>query len=308
MKSRIFILLIVVFFISTEKSFAQSGISPDGLEKLSAVEDSLGLLAYAIINDSLEENRFGAVRAFIPMLVNALKTPNSFHYPFEQIKSVSIQYAADSTFRVFTWQLYVDKNTYRYYGAIQMNQTDLKLFPLIDRYEGMKDELEQASLKHDEWYGAVYYNIKSVTVNNQNYHLLFGFDGHSFFKKRKIVDVLSFKNDEPLFGQAVFITADTNDVVLSTKNRLLFEYSAAASVSCNYDEALELLIFDHLREIDGEYGEGKVNIPDGTYEAYELKKDLWYYKEKVFHQVLDEAPRPEPILEGRKRNILGEGN
>lgn len=308
MKFRIFILLIVVFFISTEKSFAQSGISPDGLEKLSAVEDSLGLLAYAIINDSLEENRFGAVRAFIPMLVNALKTPNSFHYPFEQIKSVSIQYAADSTFRVFTWQLYVDKNTYRYYGAIQMNQTGLKLFPLIDRYEGMKDELEQASLKYDEWYGAVYYNIKSVIVNNQNYHLLFGFDGHSFFKKRKIVDVLSFKNNEPLFGQAVFITADTNDVVLSTKNRLLFEYSAAASVSCNYDEALELLIFDHLREIDGEYGEGKVNIPDGTYEAYELKNGLWYYKEKVFHQVLDEAPRPQPILEGRKRNILGEGN
>ena len=26
---------------------------------------------------------------------------------------------------------------------------------------------------------------------------------------------------------------------------------------------------------------------------------------KVFNQVLDEAPRPEPVLEGRKKDILG---
>ena len=307
MKFRILILTLVVFSITTKNSFAQSGISPEGLEKLTVVEDSLGLLAYAIINDSLEENRFGAVRAFIPMLVTALKTPNSFHYPFEQIKSVSIQYAADSTFRVFTWQLYVDKDTYRYYGAIQMNQKDLKLFPLIDRYEGMKNELEHVNLKHDEWYGAVYYNIKSVIVDDQNYHLLFGFDAHTFFKKRKVVDVLSFNDGQPQFGKAIFIKADTNNIVLSTKNRLLFEYTAATSISCNFDETLDLLIFDHLREIDNEFDEGKVNIPDGTYEAYELKNGKWYYMEKVFHQVLDEAPRPKPILEGRKKNILGEG-
>ncbi len=308
MKRILIIIVLVVFSITTKTVFAQSGITSEGLEKLKAAEDSLGLLAYAIINDSLEENRFGSVRAFIPMLVSALKTPNSFHYPFEQIKSVSIQYAADSTFRVFTWQLYVDKDTYRYYGAIQMNQRALKLFPLIDRYDGMKNELEQATLKHDEWYGSVYYNIKSVQLGNQNYHLLFGFDGYSFFKKRKVVDVLSFEDGQPLFGKAVFINTDSNGVVLSTKSRLLFEYTAATSISCNYDETLELLIFDHLREIDNEFGKGKVNIPDGTYEGYELKDGKWYYKEKIFHQVLDEAPRPEPVLEGRKKTIFGDGN
>ncbi|MEY3369157.1 MAG: hypothetical protein RI973_2312, partial [Bacteroidota bacterium] len=88
---------------------------------LEEYEDSLGYFGFLVINDSASENRFASCKLLIKTLVKALQVENSFHYPFEQLQTVSILYPPDSTFRIFTWQLYVDENDYRYYGAIQMN-------------------------------------------------------------------------------------------------------------------------------------------------------------------------------------------
>jgi hypothetical protein len=46
---------------------------------------------------------------------------------------MSILSPPDSSFRIFTWQLFVNDSTYRHYGAIQMNQKELKLFALRDK-------------------------------------------------------------------------------------------------------------------------------------------------------------------------------
>jgi hypothetical protein len=300
----IFFLSLILSLAWMQPARAQRGIAPDDLATIQAVEDTLGLLAYAFVNDSLEENRFLAVRAFIPTLVKALKHPNSFEYPFTQLHTVSVQYPADSTFRIFTWQLYVDENTYRYYGAIQMNTPELQLFPLVDRSFEFDGDLEQATLAADNWYGALYYNIYPVVQGDQTYYLLFGFDAFSFFRKRKLVDVLTFRDGKPQFGLPVF-RATAADGTTSTQNRLYLEYSAAASVHCNYDPAFGMILYDHLETVAGQHGEGPVNIPDGTYEGYQLQNGIWEYNEKVFHEMLDEAPRPAPVLQGRKVDMMG---
>lgn len=285
---------------------AQTRLSAADYAAIDAVEDTLGLLAYAFVNDSLPENRFVAVQAFIPKLVQALKHQGSFSYPFEQLHAVSIQYPPDSTFRIFTWQLYVDKDTYRYYGAIQMNTPELQLFPLVDRsFEIVKDP-EYIQLEPKDWYGSVYYNLYPVQTAEQTHYLLFGFDGYEFFRKRKVVDVLTFVDGKPSFGAPVFIHANADGTTF-TKNRLLLEYSAAASVRCNFDPVHEIILFDHLIAMDGEHREGEVHIPDGTYSGYQLENGKWQYIEKVFHEVLDEAPRPSPVLGSKAKDIFGRG-
>lgn len=266
---------------------------------LKEMEDTLALLAYAVINDSLPEHRFGACREMIPKLVKALKVENSFRYPFERLKSISIQYPQDSSFRIFTWQLYVDKDDYRYYGAIQMNTPELQLSPLIDRSFKIEDA-EHAVLSPEEWYGSVYYNLLGVDGPEGPYYLLFGFDGHSFFRKRKLIDVLRFEEGRPVFGAPVFVHEGG-----LRKHRVVREYSAEVSTRCNYDGLLELIIFDHLIELSGPYGEGPVNYPDGSYEAYRLEGGLWQHVDKVFDQVSDEAPRPAPILDHRTKDLFG---
>lgn len=298
----------VLFSILTIDATAQTEIgmiSPPAIDSLEKYEDTLAFLAFLIVNDSLEENRFGAVKKFIPTLVQALKLENSFHYPFERLRSISIQYPADSTFRVFTWQLYVDENDYRYYGAIQMNTPDLKLFPLRDRSHEIED-IHNEIYTPDKWYGAVYYNLKGFDTAEGKKYLLFGYDGYSFHTKRKLVDVLSFQNGEPVFGAPVFVSVD-KDHPHQPKNRIVLTYSAAASIKLNYDPHLEIIIFDHLITGMSEVpGQGPTNLPDGSYEGYRLNNGQWEYVSKVFHHVYDTAPREEPVFDDRvKKDIFG---
>ena len=192
--------IIVLFFLAC--SFSMMGqkagvLNEAGYEKIHAYEDTIALMGYAIVNDSLQANRYAACKKLILSLKEALKTENSFNYPFDRVKTVSIQYPQDSSFRVFTWQLYADKDNYRYYGAIQMNTAELQLFPLIDRSGEIENSnVEQFELTPDKWYGALYYRILESESPEGKHYLLFGFDGYRFFHKRKLIDVLTFRGRE----------------------------------------------------------------------------------------------------------------
>ncbi|MCB0706589.1 MAG: hypothetical protein KDC34_14845 [Saprospiraceae bacterium] len=276
-------------------------ITPENLEILGEYEDTIALLSFAIINDSFPENRFGATQKLIPTLVAALKTPNSFNYDFGRTQSISIQYPQDSTFRVFSWQLYVDVDDYRYYGAIQMNTGQLKLFPLIDRSFELL-EPEQQVLGPDQWYGALYYNLKEFKTQEGPMYLLFGYDGLSFFNRRKIVDVLSFVDGKPQFGSPVFLEF-TSEGGMKLRNRLVLEYSAEASIKLNYDELLGGIVFDHLIAYGGGVpGTAPQYLPDGSYEGYKLDNGIWMHVPKIFDQISEEAPRPEPIFDDKGRD------
>ncbi len=284
--------------------FLGAQFSQEQLDWFTAKEDTLAVLAFGVVNDSIAERRFGACQSLIKKLVTSLKEENSFQYPFKRLKTVSIQYPPDSSFRVFSWQLYVDENEYRYYGAIQMNTPELTLFPLIDRSFKVENP-EQDILTNEDWYGSVYYNLKSFEYQGTSYHLLFGFDGFEFFRKRKLVDILWFQDGKPMFGAPLFIN-ETDPNQSRDRKRIVLEYSAEASIRLNFDPGLDLLIFDHLAILEGRHGEGPVGVPDGTYEGYRLSKEgFWEYVPKVFDQVQDEPPVPYPVLEGDDKDLFG---
>ena len=303
-------LFLLVFSGNAQTEKANNLLSQQSIDTIKTYEDTLSLLSFLIVNDSIEENRLLAVKKFIPTLVKALKEENSFHYPFEKLKSISIQYPADSTFRIFTWQLYVDENDYRYFGAIQMNSSELKLFPLRDRSHEVKD-IKNDILSPDQWYGSVYYNLIDFDSNDGKKYLLFGYDGFSFHTKRKLIDVLSFKDNKPVFGAPVFVSVDPQ-FPHEPKNRIVLTFSAAASVKLNYDGHLEMIIFDHLVSASSEVpGQPPSNLPDGSYEGYQLKNGQWEYINKVFTHVYEKAPReePSPFNDGnREKDILGKEN
>jgi hypothetical protein len=303
---RIFLLAILLFTIN-QHSFAQEEIKSADIKILKEFEDTIGLLSFLVINDSIDEHRFAACKKLIPTLVKALKVENSFQYAFSEVKSISIQYPQDSSFRVFTWQLYVDVDEYRYYGAIQMNEPQLKLFPLMDRsYEIQEEEYEIVSNKN--WYGALYYNIKQFDTPKGRQYLLFGFDGFSFFEKRKIIDVLTIKEDEVTFGAPVFITYDLKTGQEYVKNRIVKTYSAESAFKLNYDLVYEVILFDHLIMTGGMANQGPSWVPDGSYEGYRLDKGYWYHIPKMFNEVSEEAPRDFPVLDSRKGiGIMGKG-
>lgn len=269
---------------------------------LEGIEDTLGVLGYAIVNDSVEAERFAACRVFITTLVRALKIENSFKYPFERLKSVSILTPPDSSFRIFTWQLFVNDSTYRYYGSIQMNERKLKLHPLIDRSFEMTALPTNKQLPADHWYGALYFNLRQFDSPQGRKYLLFGYDAFEFFEKRKLLDVLSFdRTGKPSFGAAVFRKKNA-----PPQQRVFVQYSADAKVKMNWDEQYQMILFDHLIPFPSPYGREMTQVPDGSYDGYKFEKGYWQYVDKVFDDKQKDVPFPDPILEDRKgKDILG---
>jgi len=288
-------LLFLTLFCCSLSAFAQEE-KPVLKSDIQILEDTLNVLSYAMVNDSTPVKRYASCQKFIKILVQALKHENSFDFPFERVRSVSIQYAPDSTFRIFSWQLYVDINEYHYYGTIQMNQPKLKLYPLVDRSEEVEDPYMDI-LEPKNWYGSLIYNIKSFDTEEGKKYLLFGFDGYRFFTKRKIIDVLAFEDDKAILGAPVFEAEDSTIV-----NRFILEYSADARVKMNWNDDLNMVAFDHLVEMASPYkGQGNMYIPDGDMDGLNFENGIWRYKTRLFNEILDEAPRPEPVFNSKGR-------
>lgn len=301
------LLCIVIFSLQAR---AQTGpkpagkLSQEGREMIRLGEDTLAVLAYAVVNDSVEQERFAACRALITSLVRTLKVENSFKYQFERLRSISILAPPDSSFRIFTWQLFVNDSTYRYFGAIQLNNKELKLFPLIDRSDEMETFPAREQLTPERWYGVIYYNLRQFDTKQGRKYLLLGYDAFDFYTRRKVVEVLGFDaSGKPSFGAPVF---DREGQVGPPPQRIFTEYAAEASFRMNWDEQYQMILIDHAVPMPSPYGSGVVQVPDGSYDALKLEKGRWKYVSKVFNDVMDEAPRPEPVLDDRKsKDIMG---
>lgn len=100
-----FLLLCCTFLSYTGLQAQKVRISPANEEVLRKQQDSLQVLSDLILRGRDEAIRQNANDRFIPKLVQALKTPYSFYFRFDSLTTISIQYPADSAFRIFTWGL-----------------------------------------------------------------------------------------------------------------------------------------------------------------------------------------------------------
>ncbi len=144
---------------------------------------------------------------FIKTLVKALKVPHSFNFPFDSVKSVTILNSPDNRFRFITWHLQFDDGSYRYFGTVQMNTGDrLLMYPLSD-YSPFIKKPEDTVTDNMKWYGAQYYKIIPVYTEQNPYYVLLGWKGYTVKSNKKVIEVLSFKNDRPVFGHSPFLMA-----------------------------------------------------------------------------------------------------
>src|ERR1700749_4545697 len=169
------LLLLILFSGACSMGFTQT-ISKADLHLLQKKEDSLQIYSVKLLQGINDIDRFKADSIFTRVLVRALKTTNSFYYPFDSVESVSKLYAPDSSFRIYTWQMVVNDNMVRQHGAIQMKTADgsLKLFPLIDKSDIMQNESDSIG-DNRGWVGAVYYKIVEKEKDGQNIYTLLGY-------------------------------------------------------------------------------------------------------------------------------------
>jgi len=268
-------------------------------------ETAMRILIQEVRTNKLSKIRIESSLQLEELMEKTLKAEGAFAYPFDNIQGVSIQQPADNAFRIFTWQVYVDEGDYQYRGFIQTK--DGKVIKLEDQSDDMFSKVEFSTLKPSNWYGALYYNIKPFKQDGQTCYLLFGFDAFSFFNRRKVLDVLYFDDKgRARFGKNVIEMKDYKGRLRQVK-RMLLEYSATVSVTLNYKESEDLVIYDHLIYGTPFKDQRPTNLPDGSYCGlkYNASTGMWKYVDKVYKDdpanVLINATSYEEMMDEDKK-------
>ena len=189
----------------------------------------------------------------------------------------------------------------RQHGAIQMKTPDgsLKLIPLIDKSD-ITQNMRDTVGNNFGWMGAVYYRIIEKQAAGKNYYTLIGYDENSLKSNKKIIEVLTFNNGEPVFGGPYFSMPD-NAMSKGFTNRVIMEYKKNASPRLTYDPEQDIIIMEHLIPENGEPQKKYTYVGDGDYEGLKWNNGKWVYIDKVYTQALKngEAPIPDPLRDDK---------
>lgn len=296
MKQALFLFLLVITSLFLR--------AQDNRMQLQQIEDELKPLAYAILNEDQFLDRFKADSAFTRGLVRALRTPHSFRYRFDSLITISQQYAPDSSFRIFTWQIQMeDMNHFRQKGAIQMRTNDgsLKLIPLFDASKFTEAPFDSIRTNQN-WIGAVYYNIIQTTYNNRKYYTLFGYDENDARSSRKWMEVMTFDaNGNPQFGGRYFNYREDDIKPKQPAFRFCLEYKKDANAKLNYDPELNMIVMAHLVSEEGDNKKKHTLVPYGTFEGFKWLGGKWVHQADITEVNPDGRVNPDQT---RKRGNL----
>ena len=299
-------LLIAFTFVAIGAGSTAQAQDKNWTREIRLKEDSLALMARTILEGREAAARFRADSQFTRTLVRALRMPFSIRYPFDSLRNISRLYAPDSSFRIFTWQVARDEQVFRRHGAIQMNTKDgsLKLFPLIDRAQLILDQTDTVT-GNDWWIGSIYYKIIQRTHQGRNYYTLLGYDEHSMRSTRKRIEVLTFDEaGKPRFG-GPFFSFQEDTLKKPVQSRFWIEYKKDGKARIQFDEELDIIIYDHLISETNEPKKKFTYIPDGDYEGFKWKNGKWVHIDKVFDFKLKDGEAP--IITPMTENKLGGG-
>jgi hypothetical protein len=293
---KLFPLYLIFAFISIHSVYAQQ-LQANNLNALALKEDTLKNFGFNIINGEDPVVRLRSDSNFTRTMVRALRIPFSFEYPFDSLITISKLVAPDSSFRIFTWQLMKDESYTRQKGFIQMNTKDgfLKLFPLRDVSEFTEKAIDTIA-NHGGWIGSVYYRIIMKEHDGKKYYTLLGYDENNQKTTRKWIDIISFDdNKEPVFGLNHAFSFAEDSIPQKPQNRFVLEYKKDGRARIQFDEELDMILFDHLISETNEPQKKYTLIPDGDYEGFVWKNGQWVHIDKVFTQKLEDGQAPVPV-------------
>lgn len=266
----------LVFTLHSLSSFAQKGNN----NLFAEYEDTLKVIAHAIMNAETEAEKRLANTAFITNLTEVLKYEKSFKFPFDSLPTIARILSPDNTFRIFNWLLKKDNGAYEYYAIVHYHNIKRKryeIIPLVDNSANIRNA-EQEDLDAKNWYGGIFYQIAYIKKAGRKYYTLLAWDGNDGYSTKKIIDVMYFSGKNKIkFGLPIFKKNKKE-----SQKRVVIEYDAKTSVSVRYQQKEQRIVFNHLvppkKDLEGleEY-----YIPEGTFNSYQYNKGKWLLEEDI---------------------------
>ena len=98
----------------------------------------------------------------------------------------------------------------------------------------------------------------------------------------------------PVFGLPAAFSFAKDSVPKADVNRFLLEYKKDGRARVQYDEEMDMILFDHLISESNEPNKKSTLIPDGDYEGFKWKNGKWIHINKVFNLITPEGKEPVP--------------
>ena len=257
----------------------------------------LSFWADVMINADAPDNRALAADRFAEHFAQSLEDESSFYDSYTELPWISTQYAPDSTFRIFSWQVEKENQTYSYAGILQ--HANGSTVPFRDAEGALPGKND--AVTWENWSGGLIYLI----IPCGDYYTLFTYRQIDQYSKRKTCEALYFEDGSPKLGKAVFQDPEESS---RYEKRLILNYSADAIASLNYLPEMQRITYDNLITVMGRIpGQGPTQVSDGSYRGFEYSDGKWQGIDKLFNQVLSEPPRENAVdkskdLFGRSRS------
>lgn len=269
-------ILILLIFLFPSISFYSQDISES---ELATVEGWLKEKFEELHLSPSDADKENLNQVILDTFESILTNPIAFDYPFDSLRRIGRLYSPDYKIRLITWNIPASDGTHACYGFIQCKEKRKEpclVFLLTDR-SGEINNPETSALDHHQWWGALYYDIILKRSKGSRLYTLVGFNPHDRYSNKKVLDILSFGEDQqPSFGFPVWQTDE------GTRYRMIFEYSPDVVMSLRYEPDHKMIIFDHLSPIEPALeGHYRFYSPDGSYDGFRFRKGIWEYQPDV---------------------------
>ena len=216
-------------------------------------------LRYAM-NDTISE-----------LLIREIRLPESFIRSFRVAKYIGKVTSPDAKICIYSWNILLN-NGFLFNCIVQTSEGEIYKFKQTE-YPYLPDS--RRSIKTNQWYGALYYDIIPYKYDGDIIYLLLGWSRYRNDTQFKVIDVLTLNEHGAELGAPIFY--DKKD----RYHRIILESDRQANISLIYEPNKKRIVFDHLSPMRIE-GNSIVSYgPDMSVDSYVRKRKGWELKEDV---------------------------
>jgi hypothetical protein len=258
--------LCLVLFVLISSDMANGQVSP---KETPQVLEKLFDRLVNIYNDSARISINDSIRMIIGKYA---KSDTVFTSRFTNLRYLGQITSPDSLLKILTWNLVLENEPGRYYCYFIRKEgqgKENKVYSLTTAYKD-KPVMTDTTYTRSDWYGALYYDLKSYVTDNKQCWIMLGLDYGNPEISKKIIEVLSFTpNDSIVFGRKWFSPGE------GVKYRAIFEYASNAAMSLKF-KSDSSIVFDHLVPFSpSKKDDRQFYGPDYSIDAYNLKDGMW---------------------------------
>jgi hypothetical protein len=224
------------------------------------------------INNYNDSSRIQINDSIKAIVESYIQSDSVFKYRFKNVRYLGQITSRDSSLKIINWNLVLISGQNKYFCYfIRKHQPGTKnmIYSLTADYRADPVKADTTYAQQD-WYGALYYDIKPYTINGKQCWMLLGIDYGNPEISRKIIDVVSFTpGDSILFGRKWF------DSGAKMKFRDVFEYASNGMMSLRF-KSDSSIVFDHLVPFSPDKKNDRQYYgPDYSTDSYNFIKGIW---------------------------------